>query len=115
FRHLFDLHDADAARAVDANAGVVAVVGNLDAALDRGLQDRLALLDGHRLAVNRQRHSVHKSSIIPRADGQTFTGAATRGWGLGLGAKGWLLPPPLAAADGRSQLVQCVASSTSLA
>ncbi len=41
-RHLLDLDDADAAGAVDAEAGVIAVVRDLDAALDRGLQDRSA-------------------------------------------------------------------------
>ena len=39
---------------------MVAVVGNLDAALDGGLQDGLALLDRDRPAVNRQRDGFHK-------------------------------------------------------
>src|SRR6185312_1091077 len=64
-RHLLDLDDADAAGAVDANARVIAVVGDRNSAFDRGLKDRLALLNGHLLAVDRQRHSVHKNSIIP--------------------------------------------------
>ena len=66
-RHLLDLDDADAAGAVDADAGVVAVVGHRDAALDRGLQDGLALLDGHRAAVDRQRHGFHKHQEYKRS------------------------------------------------
>src|SRR5206468_4404661 len=59
-RHLLDLDDADAAGAVDADTGVVAVVRHRDAGLDRRLQDRFALLDGHARAVNRQCHRFHK-------------------------------------------------------
>ena len=44
-RHLLDLDDADAARTVDAEAGVIAVVGKLDAVLDGRLEDRLAFFD----------------------------------------------------------------------
>jgi hypothetical protein len=40
-RHLFDLDDADAARAV-VDPGVITVVGHGDAVLDRGLQDGFA-------------------------------------------------------------------------
>ena len=44
-RHLLDLDDADAAGAVDAEAGVIAVVGDRAAVLVRGLEHGLALLD----------------------------------------------------------------------
>jgi hypothetical protein len=43
---------------------VVAVVGNRDAALDGSLEDGFALFDGDRLAVDRQRDSVHIFRII---------------------------------------------------
>ena len=76
-RHLLDLDDADAARAVDADAGVVAVVGDRNPAFDGGLQNGLALLDGHRPAVYRQRHGLHKKPIISR------TGFGD--WALGTG------------------------------
>ena len=46
-RHLLDLHQADAARRVDAQTGVVAVVRDLDAGFDGRLQHRRALRDGH--------------------------------------------------------------------
>ena len=42
-RHLLDLDDADAAGAVDAERGVVAVIRNGEPVLDGRLQDRLAL------------------------------------------------------------------------
>jgi hypothetical protein len=38
---------------------VIAVVGNGDAGLDRGLQDGLAFLDGDLPAVDRQRDGVN--------------------------------------------------------
>src|SRR5262249_27102293 len=79
-RHFFDLHDAHAARAVDADARVIAVVGDRDSAFDRGLENCLAFLDSHRLAVDRQRYSVHKTSIIPRAE-RSAEAFALR-WGL---------------------------------
>ena len=44
-RHFFDLDDADAAGPVDAEAGVIAVVGKLDAVFDGRLKDRLAFFD----------------------------------------------------------------------
>ena len=59
-RHLLDLDDADAAGAVDAEPGVIAVVGDLDAALDRRLENGLALFDRDLPAVDRQRDGVHK-------------------------------------------------------
>jgi hypothetical protein len=58
-RHLLDFHDAHAARTVDADAWVIAVVRHRDAALDRGLQDGLALLDRDLAAIDRQRNGVH--------------------------------------------------------
>ncbi len=61
-RHLLDLHDADAARSVDADAGVIAVIRDGDPALDRGLQNGLALLDGDLAAVYRQRDGIHSST-----------------------------------------------------
>ena len=63
-RHLLDLDDADAAGPVDPEARVVAVVGNPDAGLDGGLEDRPALLGRDRLPVDRQRNGVHKPLII---------------------------------------------------
>ena len=58
-RHLLDFDDADTARAVDADARVIAVVRNLDAALDGGLQHRPAFLNFDRPAVDCQRDGVH--------------------------------------------------------
>ena len=46
---------------------MIAVVRNLDAALDRGLQHRFALGYGDGLAVNRQRDAFHKPFIISPA------------------------------------------------
>src|SRR4029077_695694 len=71
-RHLLDLDDADAAGAVDADTRVIAVVGDLDPALDGGLQDGLAFGDGYLPAVNRQRHGLHKSQIISRSGGRDW-------------------------------------------
>ena len=59
-------HDADAARTVNAEPGMVAVVGHRDAALDRGLQDGLALLDGDLTTIDRQRDGVHNNAIISK-------------------------------------------------
>ena len=67
-RHLLDLHDADAAGAVDADAGVVAVVRDGDAALDGRLQDGLAFFDRDRPAVDRQRDGFHSRSIITQRE-----------------------------------------------
>src|SRR6185295_14029735 len=53
-RHLLDLDDADAARAVDADARVVTVIGHFDPGFDGGLEDRLPFLDGQRPAVYRE-------------------------------------------------------------
>ena len=61
-RHLLDLDDADAAGAVDADAGVITVVRNGDAALDGRLQDRFAFLDGDLAAIDGQRDCVHQHS-----------------------------------------------------
>ena len=63
-RHLLDLHEADAARAVHAKAGVVAVVGQPDAGLDGGLQDGLALRDGELTAVDREGDGIHSLPIL---------------------------------------------------
>jgi hypothetical protein len=62
--HLLDLHEADAARRVDAETGVVAVVGDLDAGLDGGFEDRGALRDGELPTVDGQRHEFHKEGIV---------------------------------------------------
>src|SRR5215469_2821546 len=59
-RHLLDLHDAHAARAVDADARVITVIGNFDAVLDGCLKNGLALLDSDLTAVYRQRDGVHE-------------------------------------------------------
>ncbi len=59
-RHLLDLHDADAAGAVDPQTGVVTVIGNLDVRLDGGLKNGFALFDRDLAAVDRQRDGVHK-------------------------------------------------------
>ena len=63
-RHLLDLDDADAARPVDAEARMVAVIGDLDAALDGGLQHRCALGNGDGAPIYRQRDGIHKPPII---------------------------------------------------
>ena len=54
-RHLLDLHQADAARRVDAEAGVVAVIGDLDAGLDGRLQNGGAFRHGKLPAIDGQR------------------------------------------------------------
>ena len=59
-RHLLDLHQADAAGPVHAQRGVIAVVRDLGARLDGGLEDRTALGDRHLAAVDRERDCVHK-------------------------------------------------------
>jgi len=58
-RHLLDLDDADAARAVDAEAGVIAIVGKLDAVLESRLKDCLAFFDRQFAAVNRDLDRIH--------------------------------------------------------
>ena len=58
-RHLLDLDDADAAGAVDAEAGVIAVVGKLDAVFDGRLKDRLAFFDRQFPPVDRDLDRVH--------------------------------------------------------
>ena len=57
--HLLDLDDADPAGPVDAEAGMVAVVRKLDAVLDGGLKDRLALLDREFPPVDSDLDRVH--------------------------------------------------------
>jgi hypothetical protein len=57
--HLVDLDQADAARRVDAQAGVVAVIRDLDAGFDGGLQNRGALADGELPTVDGQRDGFH--------------------------------------------------------
>jgi hypothetical protein len=57
-------HQADAARTVDAEPGVITVVGNLDAVLDRGLQDGFPLLNRQLLPVDREVYGLHKLPII---------------------------------------------------
>ena len=64
-RHLLDLDDAHAARSVDAQARVVAVVGDLVPMLDRGFQHGLALFDGDLAPIYGQRDRVHNLQIIP--------------------------------------------------
>ena len=76
-RHLLDLDDADAAGAVDADARVIAVIRDGDAAFDGGLQDGLAFLDGDPAAVDRERHGFHKQSIISSTRVRLTTSAAT--------------------------------------
>ena len=61
-RHLLDLDDADPAGAVDAERRVIAVVRDLDAVLERRLEDGRPLLDGERPAVNGERDCVHRGS-----------------------------------------------------
>ena len=68
FRHLLNLDDADAAGTVDADAGVIAVVRHRHAALDGGLEDGLAFLDGDLTTVDRQRDGIH-NMIISIGDG----------------------------------------------
>src|SRR5687768_7168180 len=68
-RHLLDLHQADAARSVDAEPGVITVVGNLDAGLDRRLQHGLALLYRELPAVDRKGNRLHNLPIIYRRGG----------------------------------------------
>jgi hypothetical protein len=68
-RHLLDLDDADAAGSIDADAGVITVVGNRDARLDGGLEDGSALVDGNLAAVDRQRDGFHKLPIISHGIG----------------------------------------------
>ena len=58
-RHLLDLHDADTARPVDADPGVVAVVGNLYSAVDGRLQNRSSLFGGDLAPIYRQRDRFH--------------------------------------------------------
>ena len=64
-RHLLDFDHAHATRAVDANAGVIAIVRNGDAALDGRLKNGFAFLDGDWTSIDRQRDGIHKKSIIP--------------------------------------------------
>src|SRR5262249_1656451 len=58
-RHFLDLDDADPTGTVDADAGVVAVVGHRDAVLDRGLKDGLAFLNSDLTTIDRQRDGFH--------------------------------------------------------
>ena len=58
-RHFLDLDDADAAGAVDAEAGVIAVVGKLDAVLDGRLKDGFTLFDVEFPPVDRNLDRVH--------------------------------------------------------
>jgi hypothetical protein len=63
--HFLDFDHAHATRAVDADARVIAVVRNGDAALDGRLKNGLAFLDSHCTSIDRQRDGIHKQSIIP--------------------------------------------------
>ena len=65
-RHLLDLHEADAARRVDAETGVVTVVGNLDSGLDGGLEHGGALGDGDLATIDGQRDFFHPEMILHR-------------------------------------------------
>src|ERR1043166_3570669 len=69
-RNLLDLHDADAAAAVDADAGVIAVIRNGNAVLDRRLEHGLALLHGDLTAIYRQLDGVHshQNTLWPPAN-----------------------------------------------
>jgi hypothetical protein len=58
-RHLFDLDQADAARRIDTQPRVIAVIRDLDAGFDRGLQDRCSLGHRDRTAIDGQRHVIH--------------------------------------------------------
>ena len=84
FRHLLDLDDADAAGPVDPQSRVIAVVGDLDAALDGGLQDGSALGGGDGAPVNRQRDGFHILRMIPKRTGlgRDFGGGGASSWGL---------------------------------
>ena len=62
--HLFDLHQADATRGVDAETGVVAVIRDLDAGFNGGLEDRGALRHGQLAAINGQRDVFHDFRMI---------------------------------------------------
>ena len=73
-RHLLDLDDADAAGAVDADAGVIAVIRDGDAVFDGRLQDGLAFFDRDRPAVYRERDGFHRQSIISRFNWLGFQG-----------------------------------------
>ena len=64
-RHLLDLDQADAARRVDAQTGVVAVIGDLDAGFDGGLQNGGAFRHGKLPAIDGQRDDFHKEGIVP--------------------------------------------------
>src|SRR5262249_39190024 len=61
-----DLDDAHAARAVHAEARVVAVVRHLDAVLDGGFEDALAFVDRQAASIYRERDRIHISGIIHR-------------------------------------------------
>ena len=62
--HLLDLDDADAAGTVDADAGVIAVIGDGDPGFDRRLQYRAPLRNRDRTAVYRERDGFHSPPII---------------------------------------------------
>ncbi len=96
-RHLLDADDADAARAFDAERGVVAVVRDVDAGLEGRLQHGLALLDGQGMPVYRQRHGVHDG-----ADNITGTRRAWPGPGWRRFAAAGPLPAPAFRPPGRS-------------
>src|SRR5882672_3645553 len=77
-RHLFNLDDADAAGAVDAQARVIAVIRDLDSAFDGGLQYGLPLLGRNRPSINRQRdgfHSPRSYLSFPERQRSTSTSA----------------------------------------
>ena len=69
--HLLDLDQADAARRVDAETGVVAVVRHLDAGLDGGFQDAGALRDRQLPTIDGQRDEIHNetNSTLMRCPG----------------------------------------------
>jgi hypothetical protein len=60
FRHLLDLDDTHAARAIYRQAGMKAVIGHRDAGFDGRLQHRFALGNRDLLAVDGQRDRIHK-------------------------------------------------------
>src|SRR5688572_10498934 len=74
-RHLLDLHEADTARRVDAETGVVAVIGDLDTGLDGRPQNASAFGNRQLPAINGQRDEIHIHEFY-------LTGLAA--WGLRL-------------------------------
>jgi hypothetical protein len=63
-RHFFDLDHADAARTVNGDAGVVAVIRDRDAGLDACLQNRFPFFYRDLPSVYRQRDGFHNFRII---------------------------------------------------